>query len=123
MDKIAVEQFLNALPQELRIWMASHTPGTATTVAELIESYDSAHSPLKNRVRTHHQDHRPSSRHFSKDLFQQGKPKSEGPSSNNPWEKKALSNIVCDKCNKKGHVARNCTAKTLHVEEGIEKMI
>ena len=38
-DKIAVEQFLDE--QELRVSMALHNPGTATTVAELIESYDS----------------------------------------------------------------------------------
>ena len=104
MDKIAVEQFLNALPQELRIWVESHNPGTATTVAELIESYDSAHSPLENRVRTRYQDHRPSSRPFSKDSFQQGKQRSEGSSRNNPCEKKPLSKIVCYKCNKKEHI-------------------
>ena len=46
MDKIAVGQFLDALPQELRIWVASHNPGTAAAVAELIESYDTADSPL-----------------------------------------------------------------------------
>ena len=66
MDKIAVEQFLHALPQELRKWVASHNPGTAAEVAELIESYDSAHSPAENRVRTRYQDHRSSSRPLKK---------------------------------------------------------
>ena len=40
-DKIVVEQCLDALPQDLRVWVASHTPGTAAVVAELIESYES----------------------------------------------------------------------------------
>ena len=44
LEKIAVEQFLNALPQELRIWVASQNPTTPTKVAELIELYDSAHN-------------------------------------------------------------------------------
>ena len=82
MDKIAVEQLLNALPQELQIWVPSHNPGTAAAVAQLIESYDSAHIPLGNRVGTRHQDHRPSSRPFSKNPLQQGKQKSEGSSRN-----------------------------------------
>ena len=86
MDNIAAEQLLNALQQEIQIWVASHNPGTATTVAELIESYHSAHSPLGNRVRTRYQDYRPLLRPLSKDSFQQGKQKSEGSSRNNPWE-------------------------------------
>ena len=61
MDKIAVEQFIDALPKELEIWVPSHNPGTAAEVADLIESYDSACSPPGNRVKTRHQDHRPSS--------------------------------------------------------------
>ena len=39
LDKIAVEQFINALPQELRIWVASHSPETPTAVATLFEAY------------------------------------------------------------------------------------
>ena len=59
MDKIAVEQFLNELRKQLRIWVASLNRGTATTVAELIEAYDLAHSPLGYSVRTRSHDHRP----------------------------------------------------------------
>ena len=73
-------------------------------------------------MRTYHQDYRLSSRPFSKDSFQQGKQKSEGSSRNNSWEKEPLSEIVCNKCNKKGHVARNCTAKTVYVQEGTERI-
>ena len=71
-DKIVVEQCLDALPQELQIWVASHNPGMVAIVAELIESYDLAHNPLRSRVRTHYQDHRPSSRPPRKDSWQQG---------------------------------------------------
>ena len=41
-NRIAVEQFLNGLPQEMRIWVASQDPDTPERVAQLIESYDSA---------------------------------------------------------------------------------
>ena len=43
-DKIAVEQFINALPQGLRVWVASHDPKKPAEVARLIETYDSAHA-------------------------------------------------------------------------------
>ncbi len=49
LDKIAVEQFINGFPQELRLWVASHTPETPAQVAQLIESYKSAHSSKPNR--------------------------------------------------------------------------
>ena len=73
MYKITVEQFVNISPQELRIWEASHNPGPATTVAELIKSYDLANSPFGNRVRTRYQDYRPSSRPLRKNSWQQEK--------------------------------------------------
>ena len=59
LDKIAVEQFINALPQELRIWVASHSPDTPTAVAKLIESYDSAHSSPGNKVKPRQLDYKP----------------------------------------------------------------
>ena len=68
LDKIAVEQFINALPQELRIWVASHSPETPTAVATLIEAYDSARSSTGNRVKTSPQDYRPQRKSDSKDL-------------------------------------------------------
>ena len=112
----------DALPQELRIWVTSHNPGTATVVAELIESYDWVHSPLEKRVRTHNQDHRPSSRPLRKDSWLQGKQKSEGSSRTNSWENKPLSEIFSYKCNKKRHIAKNCTAKVVLVQKETEKI-
>ena len=34
-NRVAVEQFLNGLPQEMRIWVTSHSPETPDKVAEL----------------------------------------------------------------------------------------
>ena len=46
MNKIAVEQFVNGLPQELRVWVASHNHKKPADVAELIEAYDSAQAQV-----------------------------------------------------------------------------
>ena len=43
-DKIVVEQFIYALPQGLRIWVASHDPKKPAEIARLIETYDSAYA-------------------------------------------------------------------------------
>lgn len=52
-NKVAVEQFLNGLPQEMRIWVMSHDPDAPEKVAQLIKSYDSAHiRPSTNMGRT-----------------------------------------------------------------------
>ena len=121
LNKIAVEQFINALPQELRIWVASHSPDTPTAIAELIESYDSAHSPLGNKVRTHQSGYKPPWKAGIKDSPKHDKGKKEGLPRSRPGETKPLSEIVCYKCNKKGHLARNCTEKTFHAQEKADK--
>ena len=59
LSKIVMEQFITALPHVLRIWVASHSLVTPPAVAELIESYDSAHSTLGNKVRTRQLDYNP----------------------------------------------------------------
>ena len=41
-DKMAVEQYIKGIPQELRIWVASHKPDKPANIAKLIESYDYA---------------------------------------------------------------------------------
>ena len=58
-EKIAVEQFLNGLPQEMRIWVTSQNPGTPSRVAELMESYETAHSRGSEKTRPK-QDYKPS---------------------------------------------------------------
>ena len=78
LNKIAVEQFINSLPQVLRIWVVSHSPNTPTAVAELIESYDSAHSPLGNKVGTRQSDYKPQWKAGSKDSPKQDKGRNEG---------------------------------------------
>ena len=117
LDKIAVEQFINALPQDLRIWVASHSPETPTAVAKLIEAYDSAHSSTENRVSTYPPYQKPQWKSDSKDAVKQGKWKNEDSPRSGSRETKSLAEIVCYKCNQKGHLARNCTSKNLHVQE------
>ena len=57
LEQIAVEQFLNGLPQEVRVWVASQNPTTSAEVASLLESYDSAHArPVKTGGRHPQQD-------------------------------------------------------------------
>ncbi|XP_019854474.1 PREDICTED: uncharacterized protein LOC109583528 [Amphimedon queenslandica] len=111
-NKIAVEQLLNGLPQEMRIWVTSQNPETPEKVGELIESYDTAHSCLPQRNRPK-QDHG-RSKEFPR--------KTEG-STGNKKERKSPSEITCYKCNRKGHIARNCTEKTLRAKENAEEAI
>ena len=111
-DKIAVEQFINGLPQELRIWVASHKPDKLTNIAKLIESYDSGRARTSVEKPKFHSTARPTT---TRDLSNQWR--RNGDISQAPKEKKPLSEMVCFKCNKKRHLVRNCTEKTLHVQE------
>ena len=111
---------LTALPQELRIWVTSHNPATPSEVAKLIESYDSAHKhPLKRR-KNHYEEHE-GTRETSNKGPLQGKQPGDQHIRNTTREKKPLSEVVCYKCDKKGHYARNCTEKTFHVREDTGK--
>ena len=63
LNRVAVEQLVNGLPHELKMWVASHTPETQAAVAELIEAYDSAHGrTTQNREKSRHQDYQPTHR-------------------------------------------------------------
>ena len=112
MDKIAVEQFVNGLPQELRVWVASHNPKKPADVAELIEAYDSAHARV-NVEKTKFSTTRPTP---TRDWSGRGRRDGTG-------QKKPLAEIVCFKCNRKGHLARACTKKSLHVQEECDKIL
>ena len=123
LEKIAVEQFLNALPQELRIWVASQNPTTPTKVAELIELYNSAHNSNTQGNRKQPLDPKSTPKTSTKELA--GKPRGERWARNNystVREKKPLAEVVCFKCGKKGHLARNCTEKTFHAQGVTEKV-
>ena len=115
-----MEHFQDALPQELRIWVTSHNPATPSEVAKLIESYDSAHKhPLKRR-KNHYEEHE-GTRETSNKGPLQGKQPGDQHIRNTTREKKPLSEVVCYKCDKKGHYAQNCTEKTFHVREDTRK--
>ena len=114
-EKIAVEQFLNGLPQEMRIWVTSQNPGTPSRVAELMESYETAHSRGSEKTRPK-QDYKPS---FKPKEYHK---KSEG--SNGHGKKKTFpGDRSCFKCNRKGHIARDCTEKNLQVQERTKEVI
>ncbi|XP_064398193.1 uncharacterized protein LOC135344837 [Halichondria panicea] len=72
-DAVVLEQFLNSLPAEVRVWVQEHKPKTSEAAAQLADNYLQA---------------------------RQDSVVSEGSSTPNP--------IVCAKCNKRGHKARNC---------------
>ena len=103
--------------------MASHSPETPTAVAELIEAelIESDHIPQGNKVSTRQPDYRPHWKPGTKDSPKPDQGKNEGLPSSRLRETKPLLEIVCYKCNKKGHMARNCTAKTFHALEKADR--
>ena len=112
LNKVAVEQLINGLPNEVKVWVASRNPETPAAVAELIETYDSAHgrsTPRREKPRYHDQ------KHSSKPSKDSGKQKNDG--NNTQRERKPLTDIRCYKCQKKGLFARNCTEKTYQFQE------
>ncbi|XP_064386057.1 uncharacterized protein LOC135334709 [Halichondria panicea] len=74
-DAVVLEQFLNSLPAEVRVWVQEHKPKTSEAAAQLADNYLQA---------------------------RQDSVVSEGRESSTP------NPIVCAKCNKRGHKARNC---------------
>ena len=85
---------------------------TPAAVAELIETYDSAHGrSTPSREKPWYQDQK----HSSKPSKDSGKQKNDG--NNIQRERRPLTEIRCYKCQKKGHFARNCTEKTYQFQE------
>ena len=104
-EKIAVVDWV--APGDERMWVTSQNPGKPGRVAELMESYDTAHSRVPDRTRPR-QEHKHSSQ--SRDYHK----KHEG---GNTGKKKPFSERTCFKCNRKGHIARDCTEKNLQANE------
>ena len=118
MNKIVVEQLLNGLPNDLKVFVASHNPETPTVVADLIETYDSAHGRgAHSRERSRYQD-RLEHRRFKHSSKESGG--SRKVNSSAPKERKPMAEITCYKCHKKGHFARSCTETTYRVREEAE---
>lgn len=112
LNKVAVEQLINGLPNEVKVWVASRNPETPAAVAELIETYDSAHGrSTPSREKPRYQDQK----HSSKPSKDSGKQKNDG--NNTQRERRPLTEIWYYKCQKKGHFVRNCTEKTYQFQE------
>ena len=115
LNRVAVEQLVNGLPHKLKMWVASHTPETPAAVAELIEAYDSAHGrTTQNREKPRYQDYKPT--HHDRPNRDSGRQKNE--STYTQRERKPMSEIQCYKCQKKGHISKNCMDKTYQIQEG-----
>ena len=63
LNRVSVEQLVNGLQHELKMWVVSYTLETPAAVAELIEAYDSAHVRItQNREKPRYQDYKPAHR-------------------------------------------------------------
>ena len=53
LDKVVVEQLLNAMPSELRVWISERKPATSAEAGRLADDYTQARRHLRHRHLQH----------------------------------------------------------------------
>ena len=121
-NEVAVEQFLNGLLQERRIWVGSHHPETPESVAQLTDSYNTAHNQLstesrKPRYQQHKRDQTSRTPTGDKETPQANKDdKLQVKTKDDQWM------MLCVIGARKRHFAQNCTEENYYMQEKQEQV-
>ena len=120
-DKIILEQFLNILPEEVRIFVKERKPESAGKAGKLVDDFVQARKPEEKG--TEKKSDRTGSKHclscgkqghFAKDCRM--KPKN-GEQERLTRTKKDLREVECFNCHKKGHYSSNCPRNAMYCME------
>ena len=117
-DKIVLEQLLETLPLNAKLFVKKRKPATSEEAARLADDYISAHKDQRQTVRCnmckklgHYARECRDRPELKQDATKTEKESSETKPLTRP--KRDIRQIVCFNCHKKGHVAMECPDKAL----------
>lgn len=95
-EVIAMEQFLNTLPENLRIWVRERKPATASEAGQLAEDYLQARGAPQSARRID----------------------APGPKGETDSRSGLPENRRCHECGQTGHLAKDCNSRRTGIERG-----
>ena len=121
-DKFILEQLLETLPLNVRLFTKERKPSTSVEAAQLADDYISAHKEQRQSVRCNvckklgHYANECRERQEGK---QEGaKAEGKGATGTKPTRpRRDNRQLVCFNCHNKGHIAMECPDKTLLCQE------
>ncbi len=110
---LVLEQFINTLPADVRVWVQEHKPKTSEVAAQLADDYLQARkssSVRREENKTNNSD--PDRVCQVQEKGAQGQRLSREPGQQTERTRRDLKDITCFTCNQKGHYLANCPSKT-----------
>ena len=123
-NAIVMEQFLNTVPREVRIWLLERKPKSPIEAGELADKYwqarrsvaENQSSESRNKSRKCHKCQQPG--HIAKDC-PKGKEDENTPKGSEgagPGKSRPKQEVRCYNCNTKGHIASKCPHNAMFCE-------